>query len=68
MPITATNDARGKDVEKTTAPEDWANNEEVYTTINKEIAALVGDADRIVFGPALDFEYKAPLEDFKNRI
>lgn len=65
MLVTATNNVQGKDAKKATFS-DWAKNEEVYTKINEEIAAIVSDADRIVFGPAEDFEYKAPLEDFQK--
>ncbi len=40
--------------------------ERVYAEINQEVALLMGDKDKIVFGPVEDFEYKAPLEDFQE--
>lgn len=43
-----------------------ANMDHVYAEINREIAALMPIKERIVFGPAEDFEYKVPLEDFQN--
>ncbi|OGZ07585.1 MAG: hypothetical protein A2942_03320 [Candidatus Lloydbacteria bacterium RIFCSPLOWO2_01_FULL_50_20] len=44
------------------------NTEHVYAEINKEVAKLMTDADKIVFGPTPDFEYKVPLEDFKKSL
>ena len=40
----------------------------VYTEINKEVAALLEGDEMIIFGPAEDFEYTAPLEDFKKSL
>jgi hypothetical protein len=37
-----------------------------YAEINEETATLLSGDDKIVFAPALDFEYTAPLEDFKK--
>lgn len=39
---------------------------QTYTTINQEVATLMPESDRIVFGPAEDFEDLTPLEDFKK--
>jgi hypothetical protein len=38
----------------------------IYAEINKEVATLLAGDDMIIFGPAEDFEYTAPLEDFKK--
>ncbi|HEY9585432.1 MAG TPA: hypothetical protein VJJ02_02480 [Candidatus Paceibacterota bacterium] len=37
-----------------------------YAMINREAAAILSPDDKIVFAPLEDFEYKAPLEDFKR--
>lgn len=39
---------------------------DAYAKINQEMASLLTDKERIVFGPVKDFEYKAPLEDFQR--
>lgn len=44
-----------------------AKSADVYATINKELAGLCAiESDLIVFGPAEDFEYLAPLHDFQR--
>jgi hypothetical protein len=53
----------------TNIPEEERKNKgAVYAAINKEAATLLGGGDSIVFAPAEDFEYTAPLEDFQKSL
>lgn len=63
--ITATQiDIRGKTQELTDMRK--KDMEDAYAKINEEIAAMLTSDERIIFGPAEDFEYTVPLEDFKR--
>lgn len=56
------------DTARASSEQGSASAEEVYAEINKETANLLGGSDRIIFAPAEDFEYTAPLEDFKQSL
>ena len=63
MTTTDLNTAQGKNKKSAS---DWAKDTHSYAAINKEAESLLSADDKIVFAPAEDFEYKAPLEDFQK--
>ena len=56
------------DTQTATFVEAGAEVGEAYAQINRETATILNGDDGIVFTPAPDFEYTAPLEDFKQSL